>query len=140
MATAIVYPILRGMKPVPQEESEGAPRKGHASGSRYHRTATTQWRAAMSDILKGKVIAITGAFGFLGTVVTQLVAEPGATVAAIDRAANPHTPFTAAAIRSWSGTDLSVPGTPDSTFKSIADAFGGIDSLVNLAGTFRWET
>jgi NAD(P)-dependent dehydrogenase (short-subunit alcohol dehydrogenase family) len=94
----------------------------------------------MSDVLKGQCVAITGAFGFLGTVVAQAVAEAGGMVAAIDRANEPHTPFTAPGIKTWSGTDLSAPATADAVFKSVEVAFGGVDSLVNLAGAFRWET
>ncbi len=93
----------------------------------------------MFETLKGQCVVITGAFGFLGTAVARAVADAGATVAAIDRAEKPPAPFSSPRVRAWSGTDLNVPAAAASVFESVADAFGGFDSLVNLAGTFRWE-
>src|ERR1700736_1575350 len=94
----------------------------------------------MKGILDGKVVAITGAFGFLGIAVAHAALEAGATVAAIDRVEQANAPVFPAGIQAWGGGDLGTPTGADAVFKSIGDTLGGIDALVNVAGGFRWET
>ena len=55
--------------------------------------------------LQGHVVAITGAFGALGSAVVRAVLAEGAQVAAIDRAAAPHAPLQGAAL--FGDVDLS---------------------------------
>ena len=87
-------------------------------------------------------IAVTGAFGSLGAAVVQAALASGAQVAAIDKSAAPH-PSSAEALsgaRLFGGVDLGDSAEVESTFAAIGQEFGGLDALVNIAGTFRWET
>jgi NAD(P)-dependent dehydrogenase (short-subunit alcohol dehydrogenase family) len=92
--------------------------------------------------IAGRKIAVTGAFGSLGAAVVDAAIRAGAQVAAIDRAAAPH-PSTAAALKSahlFGDVDLGADGVADRTLDTIGRQLGGLDALVNVAGTFRWET
>lgn len=87
-------------------------------------------------------IAVTGAFGSLGAAVVHAALATGAKVAAIDKSAAPHAE-TAAALagaRLFGGVDLGNDADVSKTFAAIGAEFGGLDALVNIAGTFRWET
>jgi NAD(P)-dependent dehydrogenase (short-subunit alcohol dehydrogenase family) len=89
--------------------------------------------------LAGKRIAITGAAGNLGAAMVREAAAAGARVAALDRL--PITIADApAGLLILSGIDLSQPATAESAFSQVAQRLGGLDALVNIAGTFRWET
>lgn len=90
--------------------------------------------------LTGKTIAITGAFGALGTAVVRAALAQGAQVAAIDRADAPHAPQSLAGAQLFGGVDLGDAASAQATFAKIDAALGGIDGLVNIAGGFRWET
>lgn len=91
--------------------------------------------------MAGRVIAITGAFGVLGQAVAKAAAGHGARVVLIDFAKD-------APAGSPSGADLLVLGGVDLTdavqagaaMDAVADRFGGIDALLNIAGGFTWET
>lgn len=87
--------------------------------------------------LAGKRIAITGAFGSLGAAVVQAALAAGAQVAAIDRADPPADPHGARAI---GGVDLADAAQAKAAIDDAAKALGGLDALVNIAGTFRFET
>jgi NAD(P)-dependent dehydrogenase (short-subunit alcohol dehydrogenase family) len=95
-------------------------------------------RAAMS--LAGKRIAITGAFGSLGVAVVQAALGAGAQVAAIDRADAPPAAADLGGAKSFGGVDLSDTAQAKTAIDAAAEALGGLDALVNIAGTFRWET
>jgi NAD(P)-dependent dehydrogenase (short-subunit alcohol dehydrogenase family) len=91
--------------------------------------------------LTGKVIAVTGAFGNLGQAIARSAARRGAHVALIDRAPAPlqlH-PDLAGAL-AIGGVDLAAPEAATAALDKAAAHFGGLDALVNTAGTFRWET
>ena len=90
--------------------------------------------------LAGKVVAITGAFGALGSAVVRAALAEGASVAAIDRAPEPHDRSTLGAAQIYGGVDLGDAADADRTMATIVAQFGGLDALVNIAGTFRWET
>jgi NAD(P)-dependent dehydrogenase (short-subunit alcohol dehydrogenase family) len=91
--------------------------------------------------MAGRVFAITGAFGVLGSAVAKAAAEQGARVALIDFGKTPPP-------GSPSGDDVLVLGGVDLTdavaagaaIDAVADRFGGLDVLLNIAGGFRWET
>lgn len=89
--------------------------------------------------LDGKVVVVTGGFGNLGAAVAQFVALRGADVAMIDRAALPPSglPYTTL---TQGGIDLGDAEAAKAAMDAVAVRFGGIDALVNVAGTFRWET
>ena len=90
--------------------------------------------------LAGKRIAITGAFGSLGTAVVQAALKSGARVAAIDRADAPPAGVDLGAAERFGGVDLSDTAQAQSAIDAATKALGGLDALVNIAGTFRWET
>jgi NAD(P)-dependent dehydrogenase (short-subunit alcohol dehydrogenase family) len=91
--------------------------------------------------MAGRIIVITGAFGVLGQAVARAAAGQGARLALIDFA-------TAAPAGLPSGPDVLVLGGVDLTDASqasaamdaVADRFGVIDALLNIAGGFTWET
>ncbi|HST28692.1 MAG TPA: SDR family NAD(P)-dependent oxidoreductase [Rudaea sp.] len=88
--------------------------------------------------LQGKRIAVTGAFGALGAAMVEGAVAAGARVAAIDRAPAPAS--SAANVTAIGGVDLADASAAKSAIDAAAKALGGLDGLVNIAGTFRWET
>lgn len=89
--------------------------------------------------LAGKRVAITGAFGSLGTAVVQAALAAGAKVAAIDRADAPPSGVDLGAAQQFGGVDLADTAAAKTALDAAAQALGGLDALVNIAGTFRWE-
>lgn len=89
--------------------------------------------------LKDKVVAITGGFGNLGLAVARAAIAQGAKVALIDRA--PTAPGTVPqAALSLTGANLSSLEEASAAIDKIVSSLGGLDALVNIAGTFRFET
>lgn len=88
--------------------------------------------------LQGKRIAITGAFGALGQAMVRAALDAGALVAAIDRA--PTAPAGIDGASAIGGVDLGDADAARGAIDAAAQAIGGLDGLVNIAGTFRWET
>lgn len=86
--------------------------------------------------LAGKRIAVTGAFGSLGAAVVAAALAAGASVAAIDRADAPAGTHGAHA---FGGVDLADAAQAQAAIGAAAKALGGLDALVNIAGTFRFE-
>ncbi|TAN01086.1 MAG: SDR family oxidoreductase [Rhodanobacteraceae bacterium] len=82
-------------------------------------------------------MAITGAFGSLGAAVVQAALAAGAKVAAIDRADAPADTHGA---RAFGGVDLADTAQAKTAIDAAAKALGGLEALVNIAGTFRFET
>ncbi|TNJ32905.1 SDR family oxidoreductase [Arenimonas terrae] len=89
--------------------------------------------------LTGKTIAVTGAFGALGTAVVRELQAQGARVAAIDFAAAPRDPASLQGASLHGGVDLGQAEAAEAVFAAIAKQHGGLDGLVNIAGGFRWE-
>ena len=89
-------------------------------------------------MLQGKVIAITGALGALGTVVAETALARGARVAGIDHAAA-AVPVTDNHVE-IGGVDLSNPAQAKTAIETAASHFGRLDALVNIAGGFAFET
>ena len=91
--------------------------------------------------MTGRIFAITGASGILGSAVALAAAERGARVALIDFASE-------AEVLKDCGPDALMLGGVDLTdaiaasaaIDAVADRFGGLDVLINVAGGFRWET
>ncbi len=88
--------------------------------------------------LARKRIAVTGAFGSLGAAVIAAALEAGAQVAALDRAAAPA--GLDARVHAFGSTDVADGEGARAAIDAAARALGGLDALVNIAGTFRWET
>ena len=90
--------------------------------------------------LQGKVVAVTGGFGQLGAAVVQAALAAGAQVAALDRARPPTDAALLGGALALGELDLADADAAARALTQVADRFGGIDGLVNVAGTFRWET
>ncbi|MGH8042185.1 MAG: SDR family oxidoreductase [Rudaea sp.] len=88
--------------------------------------------------LQGKRIVVTGAFGALGVTMVEAAVAAGARVAAIDRAAVPTS--VRAGVTAIGNVDLADSTAAKTAIDDAAKALGGLDGLVNIAGTFRWET
>jgi NAD(P)-dependent dehydrogenase (short-subunit alcohol dehydrogenase family) len=93
--------------------------------------------------LRGKVIAVTGGFGALGRAVANAAINHGALVALVDRAAAPdpaELPPQLSAALLLGGVDLTDFEAAQRAVAAVADQYGGLDALINIAGTFRWQT
>jgi NAD(P)-dependent dehydrogenase (short-subunit alcohol dehydrogenase family) len=90
--------------------------------------------------LAGKVVVVTGGFGTLGAAVGKAASAQGARTALIDRAQAPFGQGTPAQALLLPGVDLGNEQQAAAAMQSVVAKFGGIDALVNVAGTFRWET
>lgn len=85
--------------------------------------------------LEGKVVVVTGGLGALGRAVVAAAVDDGAIVVAVDCVAGeaPTGAELAPAV------DLGDAAATAAAFTAIAEKHGRIDSLVNVAGGFRWE-
>ncbi len=90
--------------------------------------------------LQGKVVAVTGGFGQLGLAVVRAALDAGAQVAALDRARSPADATALAGALALGELDLADADAALRAVNQVAGRFGGLDGLVNVAGTFRWET
>ena len=90
--------------------------------------------------MAGRVIAITGAFGALGSAVAVAAREAGARLALIDYAkdARPGLP-SGGDVLVQGGVDLTDANQAGAAIDAAADRFGGLDALLNIAGGFSWE-
>lgn len=89
-----------------------------------------------------KRVVISGAAGVLGSAVARAFVAAGARVACVDRVPQPEDfdkQFGAPHIFAGD-VDLSDLVQAQRVMNTVADRFGGIDVLVNIAGGFRWET
>jgi NAD(P)-dependent dehydrogenase (short-subunit alcohol dehydrogenase family) len=89
--------------------------------------------------MPGRIIAITGAFGALGSAVARAAAAQGSQLALIDHAQTPQSEVPDGAFL-VGGVDLTDAEQAASAIGSVVERFGGIDALLNIAGGFRWET
>lgn len=92
--------------------------------------------------MKSKVVVVTGGFGTLGRAVAQEAALRGAQVALVDVAATPASPPAApdgTAFGLYPGVDLQQPEAAAQVLAQIADTYGQIDGLANVAGGFVWQ-
>jgi len=90
-------------------------------------------------VLKDKRVAITGAFGTLGTAVVGRVLAEGALVAALDHAAAPRSASEFGDAVLIGGVDLADAKGAKAALAQAAESLGGLDALVNIAGGFAWE-
>jgi NAD(P)-dependent dehydrogenase (short-subunit alcohol dehydrogenase family) len=88
--------------------------------------------------MNGKAVAITGALGALGAVVTETALSRGARVACIDHAPS-QIPSTDNRIE-LGGVDLTDAAQAAKAIDAAAAHFGGLDALINIAGGFVFET
>jgi len=95
----------------------------------------------MTYDMMGKVIAVTGASGNIGSGVVKAFAETGARIALIDRDAAKISRLISelgSDTDKYKGlpADLSDPEAVDTVINHIVDHFGGVDSLVHTVGGF----
>ena len=94
----------------------------------------------MSPSLQDKIVIITGGFGALGSSLGQLLLERGARVALLDRADAPAALRDVQNLLPLGGVDLTSADSAKEALTRVAEHFGRIDGLVNVAGGFAWET
>jgi len=83
-------------------------------------------------------VVVTGGFGVLGHAVAAHFAQAGDKVARIDFADSAAVPLGGAL--DVGGVDLTDAAATRAALDTVAQAHGGIDVLVNVAGGFTWET
>ena len=88
--------------------------------------------------MEGNIVVVTGASGALGKVVVAAALAKGARVAAIDHAASAIKP-TPQRIE-LGGVDLTDATEAKKAIDAAASHFGKLDTLVNIAGGFAFET
>ena len=87
----------------------------------------------------GRVLAITGASGVLGSAVAQAAAEQGARLALIDFSHHSPAEPAGAEVFVQGGVDLTDAVAASAAIDAVADRFGALDVLLNIAGGFSWE-
>jgi NAD(P)-dependent dehydrogenase (short-subunit alcohol dehydrogenase family) len=90
--------------------------------------------------MTGRVIAITGASGVLGSAVARAAAEQGARLALIDFAHHAPAEPSGLDVFIQGGVDLTDAVAAGAAIDAVADRFGGLDALLNIAGGFSWNT
>ena len=83
-------------------------------------------------------IAVTGGFGALGVATVRAALGAGAKVAAIDRTDPPAGRIAQATC--IGAVDLADAQSAKKALATAVHELGGLDALVNIAGTFRYET
>lgn len=86
--------------------------------------------------LNGKVVVVTGGLGTLGRAVSAAAAKAGATAIAVDVVDGQP----AEGVESSPALDLGDAEATASALAALAEKYGRIDALVNIAGGFSWET
>jgi NAD(P)-dependent dehydrogenase (short-subunit alcohol dehydrogenase family) len=93
--------------------------------------------------LAGKAIVITGAYGVLGAETARAAVRCGARVALIDRATDAPPALLEAcgpgAVQ-LRGVDLSNAADATQAINAAHQGLRGLDALINIAGSFRWQT
>jgi NAD(P)-dependent dehydrogenase (short-subunit alcohol dehydrogenase family) len=88
--------------------------------------------------MAGRVIAITGAFGVLGSAVCKLAGEQGAQLALIDASWQvPASCHNEALV--LGRVDLTDAVQAGAAIDAVVERFGRLDALLNIAGGFKWE-
>jgi len=89
----------------------------------------------------GRVFAITGAFGVLGSALARAAAAQGHRLALIDYAADAPAGLPSGGdVLVQAGVDLTDANAAGAAIDAVAERFGGLDALLNIAGGFKWET
>lgn len=91
--------------------------------------------------MAGRVYAITGAFGILGSAVAKAAADAGGRLALIDFAPDPPPGLPSGEnVLLLPGVDLTDTVAARAAIEAAVEHFDGLDVLFNIAGGFRWET
>lgn len=94
----------------------------------------------MSPSLQDKRIVVTGGFGVLGSTLGKYLLARGARVALLDRSEAPAALLDTQNLLCLDGVDLTSAASAGVALERVAEQWGGIDGLVNVAGGFAWET
>ncbi len=87
--------------------------------------------------MENSVVVITGGQGALGSAAADLARAQGWTVALIDHAPGDSD---ADGVLTLGGVDLTDAEQARAAMSRVADRFGRIDALLNIAGGFVWQT
>jgi len=90
-----------------------------------------------------RVIAVTGAFGVLGSAVAKAAAAQGGRLVLIDHAKSAPEGLILASGKDplvLGGVDLTEAACAEAVMTAIGEHFGRLDALINVAGGFRWQT
>jgi NAD(P)-dependent dehydrogenase (short-subunit alcohol dehydrogenase family) len=91
--------------------------------------------------MAGRIYVITGAFGALGSAVARAAEDQGARLALIDYGKQAPAGLPSGDdVFVQGGVDLTDANQASAAIDAVADRFGGIDVLLNIAGGFSWET
>lgn len=91
--------------------------------------------------MAGRIVVITGAFGVLGQAVAKAAVAQGARLALVDFAKSPPEGLPDGDdVLVVGGVDLTDSAAASAAMDAVAERFGGIDALLNIAGGFTWET
>ena len=83
-----------------------------------------------------RTLVITGGHGVLGRAVLEAALAEGLNVAIIDHARGQTAPD---GVLELGGVDLTDPAAAQGAMQAVADRFGGVDALLNIAGGFVWQ-
>lgn len=90
--------------------------------------------------MAGRVFAITGASGALGSAVAKAVVGQGCRAALIDHVHHtPHGLTDGDDVLILGGVDLTDAESAKAAIDAAAARFGGLDAVLNIAGGFAWE-
>jgi NAD(P)-dependent dehydrogenase (short-subunit alcohol dehydrogenase family) len=90
---------------------------------------------------QSRIFVVTGGFGTLGSAVASAAAASGARIALIDYVPDSGAGLAASdMVLRIGGIDLADAAQAKGAMEKIAQRFGGIDVLLNIAGGFKWET
>lgn len=92
----------------------------------------------MARELAGRVVVVTGGFGAVGRALGAELRAGGARVALLDRSVAPDMGVDDDTLL-LGGVDLGAAGAAPAAAARVAERWGGIDALVNVAGAFAWE-
>lgn len=84
-----------------------------------------------------RTLVITGGHGVLGRAVLEAAVAEGLHVAVIDHARGEAVPD---GVLELGGVDLTDGAAAVRAMSAVAERFGGIDGLLNIAGGFVWQT
>ena len=84
-----------------------------------------------------RTLVITGGHGVLGRAVLEAARADGLNVAVVDHARGQTAPD---GVLELGGVDLTDPAAAQQAMAAVAERFGGVDALLNIAGGFVWQT
>jgi 3-oxoacyl-[acyl-carrier protein] reductase len=117
-----------------------SPRQGkHAAWSRSRQAAKNERKAKPKMTLRGKTALVTGAAGAIGAAISKALADQGALVVLVDRAAEPTQALAEAVGGNAVIVDLSEAAAVATMAADVLARFGRIDILVNNAGVLNFE-